>query len=135
MEQTVCDKACRIIHDTNDGEDLSPGHLYLVQEAVNDRLNAEGKQAFEDLFQSVLSGYKAPWFHGIEHLTTDHQGYVRWKGKVVEHYDSPWRWSAKAKKQALELADRCRHLESIGVELTVHNLIFVWEKYAPVKRG
>ena len=133
MEQVVCDKACKILHDTRDGEDLSPKHLWLVQEMVNGRLNEKGKQAFEQLYQSVLAGYKKPWFHDIENLTIDHVGYVYWKGSVVEHYDSPWEWSTEAKKAAEEVAIRCRHLESIKVELSIRNVIFDWFKYDPLK--
>jgi len=131
MEQSVCDKACKILHDTRDGEDLSPEHLYLVQEMVNDQLNEIGKQAFEELYLSIFSGYKKPWFHDIENMTIDHVGYVYWKGFVVEHYDSPWGWSPEGKASAEELAVRCRHLESINVELSNHNLIWAWDEYKP----
>jgi len=130
-EQTVCDKACRILHDTNDGNDLSPGHLWLVQEMVNDGLNEKGKEAFEKLYQSVLSGYTKPFFHDIEHLTINHVGYVFWKGKEVEHYNPGWSNSDEGKKAAEDLAARCRHLETIGVEVSTHNVIWAWEKYAP----
>jgi len=98
---------------------------------VNGHLNELGEQEFEKLYQSALSeaGYKKPWFHGIEHMTVDHEGYVRWKGKEVEHYDSPWRWTKEAREQAEELARRCRHLESIGVETTIGNTVWLWDKY------
>ena len=134
MELSTCDKACEILKKTNDGDDLSPEHLYLIQEAVNEHLSEFGKQEFEKLSQSVLAGYQKPWFHGIEHMTLDHEGYVLWKGKAVEHYDSPWRWSKEGKEAAEELAERCRHLESIGVELTIGNTIWLWEKHAPVAK-
>lgn len=137
MEISACDRACTILQATNDGDDLSPEHLYLLQEMVNDRLNELGKKEFEKLYQSVQAGYVKPWFHGIEHLTLDHEGYVLWKGKAVEHYDSPWRWTQEAKKQAEEVAGRCRHLESLGEVPTIGNVIWTWEKYAPkeVKSG
>jgi len=93
---------------------------------VNGRLNELGEAAFEDLYQNVLKGYKPPWFHDIEHLTRDHVGYVLWKGKVVEHYDSPWAYSADAKKETEELARRCRILESRGEIPTTHNAIVTW---------
>ena len=126
MLQSVCDKACEILRKTRDGDDLSPPHLYLVQEMVNGRLNEKGEAAFEELYQSVLQGYKPPWFHDIEHLTRNHEGYVLWKGKAVEHYDSPWAYSAAAKKQVEELARRCRILESRGEIPTHHNAIWTW---------
>lgn len=129
MSQSACDKACEILRRTNDGDDLSPEHLWLLQEMVNGHLNELGEQEFEKLYQSALAGYQKPWFHGIEHMTVDHEGYVRWKGKEVEHYDSPWRWTEEARVQAEELARRCRHLESIGVETTMGNTVWLWDKY------
>ena len=129
MSQSVCDKACEILRRTNDGDDLSPEHLWLLQEMVNGHLNELGEQEFEKLYQSALAGYQKPWFHGIEHLTTDHEGYVRWKGKVVEHFNSPWRWTEEARKQAEEVARRCRQLESIGVPHSTTTAVWLWENY------
>ena len=126
MSKSVCDKACFILQKTNDGDDLSPEHLWLLQEMVNGRLNELGEQEFEKLYQSAEAGYVKPWFHGIEHLTIDHKGYVRWKGKIVEHYDAPWQGSQEAKVQAEEVARRCRHLESIGVVPSTANVIWTW---------
>ena len=126
MLQSTCDKACEILHKTRDGEDLDPRDLKLLEMAVNEFLNEEGKKAFEELYTNVQAGYKKPWFHGIEHLTRDHVGYVLWKGKRVEHYDSPWAYSAKAKKSAEEVARRCRILESRGEIPTTHNVIWTW---------
>ena len=48
----------------------------------------------------------------------------RWKGKRVEHYDSPWAYSAKAKKSAEEVARRCRILEARGEIPSTHNVIW-----------
>ena len=128
MLQSTTDKACEILQKTRDGDDLSPGHLYLLQEMVNGHLNERGESAFEELYQSVLQGYKPPWFHGIEHLTRNHEGYVLWKGKHVEHYDSPWAYSADGKKQAEELARRCRILESRGVIPTTKSTVWLWNE-------
>ncbi len=127
-----CKMACKILQDTNDGDDLDPQHLWLVQEAVNGHLNDKGWEAFCELHESVeKGGYKPPWFHGIENLLRRQRGDVYWKGKLVENYDSPWCYSPEGKKQAEELANRCRHLESIGVELNTQNVIWRWnEDYA-----
>jgi len=129
-----CEKACAILQKTNDGGDLDPGHLYLVQSAVNGILTEKGKQAFEDLCRQVEAGYKKPWFHGIEHMTRDHEGYIYWKGKHVEHYSfyGPKAWEEEG-KEAQELARRCRHLESIGVEVNYSHAVWTWEKYADLK--
>jgi ABC-type glycerol-3-phosphate transport system substrate-binding protein len=130
MSET-CEKAITILQKTNDGDDLDPMDLKLVELAVNDFLNDEGKQAFQKLFDDVNKGYVAPWFHGIENMRRDQVGYVYWKGKQVEHYDSPWAYTADGKKSAEELAARCRHLESIGVTVNPTTTVWQWEKYAP----
>lgn len=123
----TCDKACEILRLTNDGDDLDPRHLSLVENAVNGNLNEAGETAFNELLEKVKSGYKKPWFHDIENLTIDHVGYVYWKCQEVEHYDSPWRWTAEAKKAAEELARRCRILEERGVPVNCSNAIWKWK--------
>ena len=132
MSQSVCDKACEVLRRTNDGDDLSPEHLWLIQEMVNGHLNELGEQEFEKLYLAALAegGYKKPWFHGIEHLTIDHEGYVLWKEKHVEHFNPGWCWSNEAKEQAEEVARRCRYLESIGVMPSNVTVVWGWEKYA-----
>lgn len=124
-----CNMACEILRKTNDGDDLDPQHLWLVQEAVNGFLNDQGWEAFQELYDNALKGYKHPWFHGIENLIRRQSGYVYWKGHQVEHYDSPWCWTDDGKKSAEELAARCRHLENIGVEVNTGNAIWHWERY------
>jgi hypothetical protein len=127
-----CEMTCEILQATNDGDDLDPQHLWLGQEWVNDTLNEKGEQTFHELYQNVKQGYKPPWFHDIENLLRCQNGYVYWKGKQVEHYDSPWAYSSEGKKSAEELASRCRHLESIGVEVNSTNAVWLWEeRYKP----
>jgi ABC-type glycerol-3-phosphate transport system substrate-binding protein len=98
MSET-CEKAITILQKTNDGDDLDPLDLKLVELAVNDFLNDEGKQAFQKLFDDVNKGYVAPWFHGIENMLRTQQGYILWKGKQVEHYDSPWAYTPVGSKR------------------------------------
>jgi hypothetical protein len=128
-----CEMACTILRKTNDGGDLDPQHLWLVQEAVNGSLTALGWDAFKQLYDSCLKGYKHPWFHDIEHLIRRQGGDVYWKGLHVEHYDSPWCWTEEGKKHAEELAKRCRHLESIGIIVSDSTAIWYWERYEGVK--
>src|SRR5260370_7156534 len=84
-------------------------------------LNEAGEVAFAELLANVRAGYKRPWFMGIEHLTRDHQRYVYWKGKLVEHYDHDlWQqdgWQERMKADAEELARRCRWFEEHGIEV------------------
>jgi len=121
------DAAIDILQKTNDGDDLDPQHLKLVELAVNGFLNAKGEVAFRELHACVVQGYQKPWLHDVENLTIDHTGYVRWRGTMVEHYDLSWAYSAKAEVQAQELGRRCRILESRGEKPTTHNAIWTWE--------
>lgn len=126
----ACEKAIDILQKTGDGAKLCPIDLCLLEAAVNGWLDESGRVAFDELYDRVSSGnYSVPWLHGIEHLTIDHQGYVYWKDRHVEHYNLPWAYSDDAKKQALELAEKCRHLERIGVEVNVINTVWDWELY------
>jgi len=85
-----------------------------------------GRVAFEKLYQDVLAGYRKPWFHGIEHLTLDHEGYVYWKSQQVEHYNMPWAGSEEARQQAEELAERCRTLEGRGLPVNTTTIVWRW---------
>ena len=51
-----CEMACEILQATNDGSDLDPQHLWLVQEWVNDTLNEKGEQTFHELYKNVKQG-------------------------------------------------------------------------------
>ncbi|OGW81653.1 MAG: hypothetical protein A3G33_08340 [Omnitrophica bacterium RIFCSPLOWO2_12_FULL_44_17] len=124
-----CGMACDILTRTNDGGDLSPEHLKLLENAVNGFLNEKGERKFKELHEEVTSGkYKKPFLHGVEHLTIDHEGYVYWKGKHVEHYDLSFAFSAEAKNPALELAERCKHLERKCVPVNVNSVIWNWNE-------
>jgi len=123
----TCEKACTILKATNDGDDLDPDQLKLLENAVNGFLNEKGSTAFEKLYEDVKAGYKKPWLHGIEHLTIDTVGYVYWKGIQVEHYNLGWHRSAEAKKQAEEVARRCHLLEVRGQKVNYANVIWKWE--------
>lgn len=56
-------------------------------------------------------------FHGIENLTRDSQGYVAWKGKVIEHYS--FHDKEKERMAAEALSERCRAAESKGFPINV----------------
>lgn len=120
------DKALYILRSTNDGNDLAPVDLKLVESACNGFLNEKGEEAFDALYQRVKSGdYQVPFLHGIQHLTVDHEGYVYWKGFEVEHYDSPYK--SESKKDLQLLAKRCESLEKIGVEVCTKTSIWYWD--------
>ncbi len=114
-----CNMACFILQQTNDGDHLSPRDLKIVEMAVNGQLNDRGIVEFAQLFHAVRKGeYKKPYFHNIEHLTIDHEGYIYWKGRQVEHYNQPWAYSEEAKRQAHGLAGICKAIENEGAEVT-----------------
>lgn len=123
--------AIDILSHTHDGNDLDPNDLYLTQLAANEDLNELGEAALYDLHTRATSGkYVKPWLFGIKHLTKDHEGYIYWKGEHVEHYN--FRDADEERREAIELADRCRHLERIGVSVNNITAIWHWEKYADI---
>ena len=131
--QERCDMAIEILRATNDGDQLAPQHLYLVQEWVNDNLNKYGELLFADLYIQIKAGtYKKPWLHEVENLTKDHTGYVYWKDVQIEHYSfygkDAWEEEGNA---AVELGRRCRILERKGMEVSCNNAIWKWDKDKP----
>ncbi len=124
----ISDKSCEILQRTNDGDDLDTRHLKLIENAVNGFLNEKGIGAFNELHKMVITtGYIKPFFHGIEHLTIDNVGYVYWKDTQVEHYELNWAYSDKAKKEAIELARRCKIIEERGEKPGNRNVIWNWK--------
>lgn len=120
------EKACEILQATNDGDDLDPGDLYLLQEAVNRNLTFGGIEAFMEMYFEVTTGkYKKPWLHDVEHLTIDHEGYVYWKGKHVEHYTP--RFVGELKEQSQEMGRWCRILEANGIGISIGSVVWYWE--------
>lgn len=130
MSDSIHDLAIEIIVATNDGDDLAPHHLKLVEMAVNGFLDKQGETVFRELAENVRNGYTKPWFHGIEHLTFNQEGFVYWKGVQVEHYTPSWAYSEDAKRKATVLAERCIHLEAIGEEVNGATAVWDWELYA-----
>jgi hypothetical protein len=128
MSNSLIEPALEILRATRDGDDLAPEHLSLVQLAVNGKLSDKGQTAFLELLEQVRKGYQPPWFHGIEHLTIDHSGYVSWKGQQVEHYDPYWAYGPEAKQEATELAERCRQLEAEGKPVNKFNAVLDWQE-------
>jgi len=125
-DKEACNKAIEILARTKDGNDLSPSHLYLLQEAVNSNLTDAGIEEFEKLYESVKSGYKRPWFFGIENLTKDHGGYVYWRGVHVEHYS--FSNYEEEKEAAMDLAERCKAIEARGEEVNIDSVVWNWKE-------
>jgi len=125
----ICDKACAILRNTNDGNLLDPKDLKLTENAVNGFLNDAGIEAFEKLYQLAVveKSYVKPYLHGIEHITRDHDDYIYYKGIYVEHYNPGYVYSEDAKNNLLELKRRCEFLESKGIEVSAVTAIWDWE--------
>ena len=126
---TQIDMALEILPATHDGDDLAPQDLYLVQCAVNDHLSDAGKEYFAEMHRKVVAGeYRQPWLAGVEHLTIDHEGFVCWKGRHVEHYTTSAMTPKELKSGAEELAQRCRIIEEYaGLEqVSSHTAIWLW---------
>lgn len=104
---TIYNQTCEILGRTNDGDDLSPNDLYLIQTIVNGFNVTESDEiAFQKLHSDVTSGaYRKPWAWGVKNITQDHNGYVYWKGHQVEHYS--FKTYSGAREAALYLAWVC----------------------------
>lgn len=126
MQTSLADNAIDILKATRDGEDLDPQHLKLVELAVNGMLSAAGLLLFDELLQQVRKGYVKPWFHGVEHMTRNHDGYVLWKGVAIEHMSSAYAASEQAADDVRDLARRCLLLEGKGVTPTTRAVVWQW---------
>ncbi|HEX2842135.1 hypothetical protein [Hyphomicrobium sp.] len=129
MTSSLCDKAIEILQATRDGEDLDPKHLKLVELAVNGILNETGLYVFEELLRQVRDGYVKPWFHGVQHITRNHEGYVFWRGVAIEHYSSDYAASDESEAHVRELARRCVLLEGKGITPSTNTVIWKWRDF------
>jgi len=111
-----------ILQNTNDGDDLGNGQLRLVEGGANNALSEKGNEALKDLFEEVKGGnFQKPFFHGIQNMTQDQEGFIYWKGKQVEHYSfSDWE---EEEFSARELAEVIKDLEKINVKVTSGNVL------------
>lgn len=84
---TLQDQAIQVLRNTSDGDALDPADLGLLQHVVNagtlDDLNEQGQARWRYMCESTADGsYQRRWFHDVEHLRCDHDGYQR---RHVEH--------------------------------------------------
>jgi len=129
----MIDKILYILRNTHDGDDLAPGHLYALQQETNHR--GTHVEIVDAVYAQVVEGtYAKPWAWDVEHITTDHEGYVYWKGQRVEHYSHDTYSSAR--DSALELARRCLWLEARGFTPGVNfDPVWNWEEDEQVALG
>jgi len=130
---SLIEQSIEILERTRDGNDLEPSHLSLVQAAVNNHLTARGVEAFHQLYDTVTSGqYAKPWLAGVEHVTRDHQGYVYWKGSRIEHFTFSVIEEDQLKHTTQRLAERCRHIEALGLPVCGHSYFNDWLQEMPL---
>lgn len=120
----ISDKVIAILTETNDGEDLSPRHLKLLEMAINGYLNESGYELLNDIYEMVMKHEYVDWFHDIEHLTVDHEGYVYWRGVKVDHYS--FRDCTREAAAARKLEGICKKLEAKGIAVNAKS---VWDAY------
>jgi hypothetical protein len=129
---SLTEQSLEILQRTRDGEELEPFHLSLVQAAVNKHLTARGIETFQQLYATVTSGqYAKPWLAGVAHVTRDHQGYVYWKGSRIEHFTFSVMQEEHLKRTTQRLAERCRHLEGLGLPVSGRSYLNDWLQEMP----
>lgn len=121
MENTTYAILKEILEKTNDGDDLSPEDLGLVEYCANNPITEKSEIAIRKLHQNVISGYCKPWYHGIKNMTQDHEGFIYWKGVSVEHYS--FDEYSKADRAAKKLEKRCKALEVQGITPTARTVL------------
>lgn len=117
----------QIIETTSDGKDLSPRHLKLTEDAANGFLDSDGLKELNRVYEMVKNNQYIDWFHGIEHMTQTHEGYVKWKGVAVDNYTfKDWDTEVATVRQ---LYSRCLHIESLGLKPSTRNCSYSWDEY------
>ena len=105
---TLC---IEVLQYSNDGEALSPRHLKLVEMAANGVASEAGLAELERIKAALQAGTYQDWYFGLEGLTLDHQGWVYYRGKRVEHYSfTDGNYSAAARAAAEELVKRLERI-------------------------
>ena len=82
------DKAIEILSRTNDGNDLSPTHLTLMDYAANGFLNEKGLEKLDEIYQQVIAGeYRMPYLQGVEFMTNSQNVLVE-NNWIYQIYDT-----------------------------------------------
>jgi|APSaa5957512535_1039671.scaffolds.fasta_scaffold00325_80 hypothetical protein len=120
--KSIGDQVTEILHNTNDGDDLSPSHLHLLQIAMNGGISEAGEVELQKVYKEVKDGnYEPDAFYGIKGMSQDHEGYILWHGKQIEHYsfDDPH----EEKESAEILHANILDLEKQNKEITSGNIL------------
>ena len=106
-------KMCmELLEKTNQGNDLSPPHLNLLGTVMNGFACSSEEDELKKIYEQVIEGsYTPPYFHGIEHMTQDHQGNISFKGIFVGYMYRIESYTEEAKKEVQALQQWCLKLE------------------------
>lgn len=123
-------KAIAILEKTNNGSNLAPRHLNLVQLVVNKHASDYGLEAFDKLYEQIIKGTydkSKIYFYNVEHMTKDSVGYIYYKGQQIGHFSYDDREEERI--ATFRAAKRCRLLEKKGHP--IDPLTYCWqvEKY------
>lgn len=72
-------------------------------------------------------------FHDIPELDKSPDGTVTWRGRAIEHYT--FTDPAAERRAAQELAQRCRHVEALGLQPSQHNTVWAWSWFEDLQPG
>ena len=134
MAETQVRLAIDILRASNDGNDLDPVALHLVEVAANGRLNEKGVQLLTTMCEKLRQGTWRPfWLHGIPQLSAKADGTVLWRMRhPVATLPNPL--DPEHSGYLLTLAERCRHLEALGLAPSVARVGYYWHRYARLTR-
>lgn len=118
-----------VFRQTGHGNTRGSSSRSLIWTAVNEDLTELTESAFFRLLGRDRPRYRPQWFHGIEHLTIDQEGFVAWRGQEIERYPPAWANTSVARQSALELGRRCRQLEALGVRVDRGSAICNWDHH------
>lgn len=127
----IYEMVIEIIGTTSDGNQLSARHLELTQSAINGFCTEEGINELRRVYQMVIDNNYVNWFHNIEGMVLKNNGYVKYKGEILDHY-SFTDWEAEH-AAVIELYTRCQHIELLGLKPTQHNCVHYWQRYAKLQ--
>jgi len=120
------EEAIEVLQLTNDGDDLAPQDLSLLQGAVNGHLTETGLATFDDLHDRCKAGsYQRRFLFGIEPLTQDLEGYVYYKEFRVEHYSfsNDSALTERLRQDAILLVISCRQLEEMNITPSISTVL------------
>ncbi len=127
-QNDLIESCLAILKLSSGGADLLQEDRLLLDLAKKGYLNEKGEAAVFELHKSILEERYYCWFHDIPYLTIDTNGYVYWKGQLVESFKPRWAQSSPANKHANEIARRCRILEKKGIACDLRAVVVEWKE-------